>query len=689
MKTRLGSCEGIVWQAGAPVPPACQSFGGNVGQTPSSVNSAARPVLSQLLAPGLLLLLAWPLAAQQVVRYEIRFPNAAHHEAEIRATFSGATQPVLEVLMSRSSPGRYALHEFAKNVSGFKATDGQGHALEVSRPSPYQWNVAGNKGAVVVEYTLFGDRADGTYAAIDSTHAHLNPPATFVWAHGFEHAPVALTVVVPESSGWTVATQLAPRADGAFAAPDMDRLMDGTLEIGRHAELEWKVGDARFRLALHHQGTGEEAAAFARICEAVTVEEEGVFGAFPKFDDGLYTFLVDYLPYVSGDGMEHRDSTSITGTLDLRASAVEAADAVAHEFFHAWNVKRIRPRSLEPFDYERANMSGELWFAEGFTNYYGSLTLKRAGLVSLDRFTRSQSGAVNIVLTSPGRLVSNAIGMSLQAPFTDAAVSIDPVNTVNNFISYYTYGQALALGIDLAIRARVPGKSLDDWMRQMWREHPDIDKPYTLADLEQTLAAATGSRDFAAEIFRRHIYGQEPMDYAGLLARAGLLLEPRPGRNPVWIGARSPSWSDGGMTLNAPTLRGSPLYDAGLDRGDRIVEWDGHAVRTQAELDAILSRHQPGDKLRVRAETRAGRREVDLVLAEPFGWQIVTCESAGRPPTPEMAAFREAWISSKAIHPLPKLSRYCPVCGRAQPFELDNCPYDGAALSLTPAKAGE
>ena len=127
-----------------------------------------------------------PALAQEPVRYQLRFPNAVHHEAQIRATFSPVRQPVLEVLMSRSSPGRYALAEFAKNVYNFSASDGQGHPLAVSQPSPYQWNVSGHKGTVVVEYTLFGDRADGTYAGIDATHAHLNPPAALVWAHGFE-----------------------------------------------------------------------------------------------------------------------------------------------------------------------------------------------------------------------------------------------------------------------------------------------------------------------------------------------------------------------------------------------------------------------------------------------------------------------------------------------------------------------
>jgi len=636
-------------------------------------------------------LMVIPLLAEEPVRYEIRFPNAIHHEAEIRATFSDVRPAVLEVMMSRSSPGRYALHEFAKNISNLKASDGQGRALEVTRPSPYQWNVAGHKGVVVVEYTLFGDRADGTYAGIDTTHAHLNPPATFVWAHGFEKTPVAIRIDVPDGSNWTVATQLAPHDDGTWTAPNMDRMMDATLEISRHALLTWKVGDTQFRMALHHQGTDEEAAAFAKMAEAVTAEEEGVFGAFPKYDTGTYTFLIDYLPYVSGDGMEHRDSTSITGTGNLRLGGANAIGTVAHEYFHNWNVKRIRPKSLEPFDFERANMSGELWFAEGFTNYYGPLALKRAGMESLDRFTRSMSGAVSAVLTDPGRLVFNVIDMSRQAPFVDAAVSIDVSNTSNNFISYYTYGQALALGIDLEIRARFPGKSLDDWMRQMWREHPDSNKPYTLDDLQQTLAAATGSKEFAAGIFERHIYGKEPMDYAGLLAHAGFLLEKRAGTgaNRVWTGVQFGAWSDEGLTLNLPALRGSPIYDAGLDRGDRIVEWDGRSPRSQQELDAILARHKPGDTIHLRAETRAGRKEVDMVLAEAPGFQITPYELAGRELTPEMARFREAWLSSKAIHPLPKLARYCPVCKRAQPFEYDYCPFDGAALRITPAKPGE
>ena len=208
-----------------------------------------------------------PLLAQEPVRYELRFPNAVHHEAEVRATFSGVRGRVLEVVMSRSSPGRYALHEFAKNIYNVRAADGAGKRLNVTRPNPYQWDIETNSGAagstVVIDYTLFGDRADGTYDAIDPSHAHLNPPATFAWARGFEKSPVSLKIEIPQGSDWTIATQLAPGAAGTWTAPSLDALMDAPLEIGPHMLREWNADGARFRLSLHSQATDDVVDAFS------------------------------------------------------------------------------------------------------------------------------------------------------------------------------------------------------------------------------------------------------------------------------------------------------------------------------------------------------------------------------------------------------------------------------------------
>lgn len=615
------------------------------------------------------------------MRYELRFPNAVHHEAEVRATFSGVKPGVLEVVMSRSSTGRYALHEFAKNVYNFRAMDAQGNALKFTRPNPYQWNIAGAKGTVVIEYTLFGDHADGTYAGIDSTHAHLNTPASLAWAHGFEKLPASVKIAIPEGSNWTVATQLKPEADGTWTAPNMDFLFDSPIEISAHAMPEWTIGDSKFRISLHHGGTDAEAAAYAKMCQAVVAEEEGVFGAFPKYDNGSYTFLVDYLPFVFGDGMEHRDSTVVSGAGNLKDGATQLIGTIAHEFFHSWNVKRIRPASLQPFDYEKANISGELWFAEGFTQYYGPLALKRAGINSLDRFTRGIGGAVNQVLTAPGRKVFNVVDMSRQAPFVDAAVAIDATNRSNNFISYYTYGDAIALGVDLMIRTRFPGKSLDDWMRTMWKEHPDVQKPYTLEDLQTALAHATGSAEFASKVFEQYVYGLEPMPYEELLSHAGMLVrKSAPGKG--WIGTAGFDYSDKGMTVSAGTLRDTPLYTAGLDKGDVIQAISGKAIKTQAEFDSWLNGTKPGDVVKLRVDSRAGRKEVDLKVGESPAVEVVTYEEAQKAVTPEIAAFREAWLSSKAVHPLPKLEKHCWVCQRKYAFEMEHCPYDGQDLHI-------
>ncbi len=595
------------------------------------------------------------MLAQKTVTYDVGFPNAIHHEAEVRATFSGFSGTSLSIVMSRSSPGRYALAEFAKNVYHFRAFDSAGRPAEIERPDPYTWVLTGVRDKVTITYTLFADFADGTYAAVDQTHAHLNMPALLAWAKGFEQAPATLHFEIPPGSNWKIATQLIPHEGNAWTAPNLEWLMDSPVEISAHDSPEFKIENATFRLALHHRGTPEQAAAYAEMCRAVVLEEEGVFGEFPHYDGGTYTFLLDYLPYVSPDGMEHRDSTGITGRTDLKDSAARAIGTVSHEFFHSWNVKRIRPRSLEPFDFERVNMSGELWFAEGFTNYYGPLTLERASISTQDDFFKTIGSAVNFVLNAPGRTVHNVVDMSRLAPFVDAATYIDRTNFPNTYISYYVYGEALALGIDLAIREHFPGKSLDDWMRSMWRAHPDIDKPYTLADLQSTLAEATGSAEFASTFFDHHIYGLEPMEYRALLEPAGLLLQlAHPGR--AWVGSspRVIGFSLDSAEVIASTLRDSPLYLAGLDVNDRILEWDGKKLGSQQDLDKLLSSHKPGDSLRLKVDTRAGNRIVTVICKEDPALEIIPFEK-GRPVTPAIESFRKSWLRSKALHPLPQI----------------------------------
>ena len=594
---------------------------------------------------------AW---AQEPVRYLLQFPNAQHHEAEIQATFSDLPAAPLEIAMSRSSPGRYALHEFAKNVYNVRAIDSSGKPLSVAQTSTNEWRVAGHDGTVRFSYTLFGDMVDGTFDAIDLTHAHLNGPATFVWARGLEQRPVRVKFEAPFGLEWSVATQLADVGDNWWGAPSRDLLIDSPIEFSAHKIREWKVGDTQFRMVLHSAAKDDDATEYSRYCEAVVAETEGVFGAFPRYDNGRYTILLDYQPYDGSDAMEHRNSTFISNPSELnRRSFVDLIDSVAHEFFHSWNVERMRPKSLEPFDLERANMSSELWFAEGFTNYYGPLVLTRSGIYDLEHFASEMTAAVNALLTSPGRLTANAPEMSRMAPFVDRASNGDPTNQANTFLSYYYYGESLGLGLDLAIRSKFPGKSLDDWMRALWHEHPDVDTPYTAEDLQRALATATDAA-FAKETFNLYIDGHELLDYRKLLAQAGLALR-KSSDGEVWFGAPRVSFPGRAMVVIGSALKGSPAYVAGIDRGDRIVAVDGKEIKDQREWDRILKSYKPGDQSRLQVEGRSGRRNVGITWQNSPSVEVVTFETIKQPVTPEIKAFRKAWLGSKAIHSLPKL----------------------------------
>lgn len=619
---------------------------------------APRPRRAAVLA---LLLAAVPAASQPRVDYEIRFPNRVHNEAEVTATFRGvpAGQP-LQVRMARTSPGRYALHEFAKNVYGVRVTDGAGRALSFTRPDPHQWDVAGHDGTVTVRYTLFGDRTDGTYTGIDASHAHLNIPATFVWARGMESVPIQVRFERPD--GWRVATQLAPTADSSvFTAPNLQYFMDSPTEVSPWDVREWTVQGpggrpSTFRLVVHHAGTAEELDRFAAKARAVVAEQIGMWGEPAGYDFGTYTFLADYLPWASGDGMEHRNSTILTSSQSLAQAETGLLSTLSHELFHSWNVERIRPADLEPFSFEEANMSGGLWFAEGFTSYYDDLFVRRAGFYTDAEFADVVGGAASAVANAPGRRFFSAVEMSQQAPFVDAAVSIDPHNRGNTFLSYYTWGSGIALGLDLTLRSRFTGITLDDYMRAVWREFGRAQtealapaRPYTVADLRRVLGEVTRDTAFANDFFRRYVEGRDAVDYGALLANAGFLLRKAQAGRP-WLGAAlgtAPGGAGGVAVTTYPLATGS-LYAAGIGRGDVIHAVDGEAVATGDALGAVLARHTAGDVVTVEFVQRGTRKTARMTLVENPALEAVTYESAGMQLTPRMRAFREAWLASRA-----------------------------------------
>ena len=614
-------------------------------------------------AAVLLLTVAASSFAQSAITYRLSFPEPEHRWMQVDLTLADLPAAPLELHMSRASPGRYALHEFAKNVFDVRITDAAGAALRVTHTTPHQWVVAEHPSNVRVSYRVFGDRTDGTYLSIDPAHAHVNMPAALMWARGLEERPVNVRFEPPAGAGWRVATQLFPGADAqTFTAPNLQYLMDSPSELSAFSLRTFTVREGNrepaFRLAIHHEGDEGELDGFARDVEKIVREEREVFGELAPYDGGTYTFIADYLPWGNGDGMEHRNSTIMTSSSSIRSNRDGLLSTVSHEFFHSWNVERIRPKSLEPFNFDAANMSGELWLAEGFTNYYGPLALQRAGLTQLQEFTATLASAVNAVMFRAGRQVRTAEEMSQMAPFVDAAAAIDRTDFENTFISYYTWGETIALGLDLTLRTRSDGKvTLDDFMRAMWQRFGKpggrapgyVDQPYTGADAKAVLAAVSGDAAFADDFFARYIQGHDVVDYARLLSGAGLVLRPRAPQS-GFAGELQLQDSPGGVRIAAPAPTGSPAYQAGLERDDVLTQVRGVAVTREEEVEAAIRTARPGTPLAITYRHRGRGQPINAmigVIADPR-LEIVPAEQAGQALTEAQHHFRDLWLRSRA-----------------------------------------
>ena len=583
------------------------------------------------------------------VRYNVSFPNAVHHEAQIEVAFRDLAEGALTVQMSRASPGRYAIHEFAKNVYEVTATKPDGSVLEVTQSDPYSWVIEGHSGAVDVSYTLYADRADGTYSQIDLTHAHLNAPATFMWGRGLEMRPVEI-VFAPADASWKAATQLFPTdSDLAFTAPDLQYFMDSPVELSAFDMRSWEIGEGddvqTIRLALHHDGSAEDLDILTEKAKNIVAEQIRLFGEAPKFDTGTYTFIADYLPHVSRDGMEHRNSTILSHPTSLLKADFSQIGTLSHEFIHAWNVERLRPADLEPFDFTTANPSHFLWFAEGFTSYYGPLTIRRAGEQSVDDYLRNLGGTLSRILNAPGRAIRSPRDMSLRAPFVDAAAAIDPTNNANTFVSYYPYGAMVALALDLSLRDKFENVSLDDYMRHLWITHGRTETPYTHEDLRKALIAVTGDQAFSDTFFETYIEDGALPDYNKLLAPAGLSLEPA-APDAAWIGGGIYAANGLSVMIRSNTLKGTPLYLAGLDRGDEILKIGRFEINQVGDIAAALGRQSPGDELAIKFIQRGQERSAVLKLAADPTLEIRWVEGGSDRAQRRQRQFREAWLGS-------------------------------------------
>lgn len=586
----------------------------------------------------------------QKIAYKVSFPNAVHHEAIISITASGIqTKPAI-FRMSRSSPGRYATHEFGKNVYNVKATDKNGKSITINRIDGDVYEVPTHTGTVTVTYTVFANHADGTYAGIDPESIHLNMPAVFMWLKGYDKAPIEVSFDVPKENKGIIATQLFPTTSPTtFTAPGLQYFMDSPTKIGDLIIREWQVNNKNgknytIRIALEADASTQQVDDLTERTKKIVAEAKAVFGEFPDYETGAYVFIMSANPYVQGDGMEHRNSTMISSPTST-FNPVGLQGVTSHEFFHNWNVERIRPKTLEPFNFEKSNMSHELWFAEGFTQYYGNLLLSRAGLITPQSFINIASGLVNVKSNNPGTAYYSPIDASNHAVFVDASVSIDKNNYGNMFTSYYAYGAAIALALDLEMQTKT-NKSLDDFMKAMWLTHGKPEIPYTISSMQKTLADITDAA-FATQFFKKYIIGHEAIDYSSLFAKAGYEVK-KANEGKSSIGLNTRATEQGRLYVSASTIKGSSAYEAGIDINDEILQIDQSPVKTPADITNIVSQKKPGETISVLYKHRGKEKTTSLKLKENNNYTITDIENNGSAITDSMKKIRNSWFTSKA-----------------------------------------
>lgn len=641
--------------------------------TPNHVGPAPRPDAGRVVRRlPVWLLLSLALAAVRIccaaqaasaqsslqLQYQLRIDQPSEHLADVEIDARGVSSATLDFAMPAWSPGRYAIYDFAKNVQEFAVTDAEGHPLKWSQPDKQTWSVeTGGASEVRARYKVFGNDLNGSFSQIDTTHANLNGASMFMYIAGHKPDPIHLEIAAP--AGWKVVSgySLDPQ-QRSFQAPNYDRLIDTPLEISPNVTWEEFTDHGKtFRVAVHDYGTDEDqrAALVRKLADGVRriAAVDMAMMPAPDFDD--YTFIFHFAPEIAaGDGMEHLNSTQIIMSELLSDDGIDdALTDAAHEFFHTWNVKRLRPAALGPFDYTIEDYTQSLWFAEGITTYYSYVALRRAGIWSEVEFRNHLSSEIQTLESEPGRKLMSAESSSFHAWFYDRSPQMQETNFANTTISYYNKGALIGMLLDLEIREETGGrKSLDDVLRLMYQRFYGAPaatyylpgRGYEERDILQAVNEVSGS-DFT-DFFRRYVQGTDPLPYREALAKAGLELKNSPADSEPSLGIQYRPANTG--ILITSVRPGGAADRAGLGRDDLLVAVDNFSLATESLADR-LKIYPPGAEVPFTVQRHAAR-EIVTVKLDPPRRDDYTLEDVPDA-TPEQIALRRAWLAGVASPP--------------------------------------
>jgi predicted metalloprotease with PDZ domain len=591
------------------------------------------------------------------LHYAIRPAHPGAHLFHVTLTLDSPDSAGQLFMLPAWIPGSYMIREFARHIVRITALAGE-QKIALTKLDKHTWRAAPCAGPLTLAYEVYAWDLSVRAAHLDTTHGFFNGTSVFLLPIGHEAEPCSVDILPPEGrayADWQVITGLArargTRAGGfgTYRAADYDELIDCPVEMGRFVHASFNVLGTPHEVAITGRVPGLDVkrltADLARMCETQIRLFEPRRRQAP-FD--RYRFLT----LAVGDGyggLEHRNSTALIckrddlptlGMKDSTSGYRTFLGLASHEYFHSWNVKRIKPAAFIPYDLTRENHTELLWVFEGFTSYYDDLLLARAGLLTEAQYLDTLGTTLTTVLAKSGRLKQ-----TLAAGSFDAWTKYyrPDENTPNSTVSYYQKGALIALALDLTIRTRTAQqRSLDDLMRLLWREVQKSGRDYAgVAEdaMPALLQAATGLK--LERELRDWVHGTRDPDYAKLLAPFGLALQARPALDAMHVALLGAKSGDDGRL--AHVFDGGPAQHAGLSGGDQLVALDGLRI-AGGNLDRLLARYRPGDTVQLHAFRRDELMQFDLPLATraPLKFSLQPDAAAGK----AARARRARWLGA-------------------------------------------
>lgn len=575
------------------------------------------------------------LTSSPTLTYTVEMPQPSSHLFVVTLEIQGWDKPQLDLKMPVWTPGSYLVREYARLLQDFRALTPAQTPLGFEKLSKNHWRVnTHHQRDIIVKYHIFANDLTVRTNHLDSSHGYFNGAALFFFLPGLEKEPITLTVVPPEPS-WRVNTSLPPlpHLSNTFLAQDFDTLVDSPVEVGIHDRHEFQVLGKPHELVIWGKGNIKPEAAIEDI-KKVILYQANLFGGLP-YDK--YIFLL----HLSGSGyggLEHKSSC----TLNYPRFGFRAKDSyhrfiqlVAHEFFHLWNVKRIRPKALEAFDYDQENYTTSLWFSEGTTSYYDMLIPLRSGIYDTKTFLDNLGKDISIFLTIPGRKVQSVTESSF-----DAWIKLyrRDSNSNNSQISYYLKGELVSLLLDLLIRQRHNNqRSLDDVMRLLWEKFGRTEIGFTPEDLKEQIesVAALDLSDFYA----KYLDGVEELPFDEYLEPLGLELKTVVEEEPIpYLGIKAQA--ENGKEMIKFVEGDSPAGQAGIDPEDELLAIEGMRVSAE-QLNERLKDYRAGDMIQVTVFHQDELRTlpVQLAIPAPSRYEVVRIQNPSNAQKQNLAAW--------------------------------------------------